>query len=121
MNPAEFQSEAELFRSAAELLRLSANDDNRRGAPRYKFDGLVSVAPFVPGNTPIDSLVPVRCKDISRSGISFVSQALDPERLWLVQLNVDPPVQLVASVVRQAAADNLNFATLVSCQFVAKA
>lgn len=121
MNPTEFQSEAELFRSAAELLRLNANHDDRRGAPRHRFDALLSVAPYVPGKNPTDSFIPVHCKDISRSGISFVSQALDLERLWLLQLNVNPPVQLVARVIRQVATDGLNFATLVSCQFIAKA
>lgn len=121
MNSTEFQSESELFRAAAELLRLNANGDDRRGSPRHKYDALISVAPYVGGKTPAESLIPVRCKDISRSGISFVSRALDSEQLLLVQLNVEPPVKLVARVIRQLPADDLEFATLVSCQFISKA
>ena len=121
MESSEFQNDAELFRAAAELLRLNADQDDRRGASRHKFEALVSVAPYVRGKCPSDSLIPVRCRDVSRSGISFVSQMLDPDRLLLVQLNVEPPVRLVARIVRQSAADDLQFAMLVSCQFIAKA
>lgn len=111
--------EVEVFNAAAELLGVRPGIERRRHA-RHKYDALVLIGPYVQGNPARESLLPVRCHDISNGGISFYSRMLEPDRLIIVQLNIAQPLSLVARIIRQTPIDETGFAHLVACQFMGR-
>ena len=120
MKNATLQQDIETFKAAAELLGIRVRGKDRRRAPRHRYEGTVSIGPYAGGRAAAQSLLPVRCKDLSGGGISFLFPRLEPQRLILVRLNAEEPISLVARVVRQVPVDAFGFAYLTSCQFVAR-
>jgi hypothetical protein len=113
------EEEVEVFNAAAELLGLGRGVE-RRMHGRHKYDALVLIGPYIQGNPVQESLLPVRCQDVSNGGISFISRMLEPDRLIVVQLNLNiaEPLRLIARVIRQTPVDDTGFAHLVACQFI---
>jgi hypothetical protein len=120
MKNATLQQDIATFKAAAELLGIRVRGKERRQARRHRYEGMVSVGPYIGGKAATESLLPVRCKDVSGGGISFLFPRLDSKRLILVRLNAEEPISLVARVVRQVPVDAEGFACLISCQFVAR-
>jgi hypothetical protein len=101
----------ELVHRAA--LEAPATGRQRRSRPRWPFPAIQHVVPYEDGPVPpLESFEPVRCMDLSRSGIAFLLPEAPTTRQLLVALGNPPAVRyLTAEVVHQRPM------VLVGCRF----
>ncbi len=90
----------------------SGSNRQRRARPRWPFPVIQRVVPYEDGPVPpLERFEPVRCLDLSRSGIAFLSPEPAADNL-LVALGKPPAVRYVtAHVVHQ------RMVYLVGCSF----
>lgn len=91
----------------------SGSNRQRRARPRWPFPAIQRVVPYEDGPVPpLEDFAPVRCMDLSRSGIAFLSPEPPAAENLLVALGKPPAVRYVtAHVVHQRTV------YLVGCSF----
>ena len=111
---------ASLAPEPAESSRRSGAGIERRQHLRRPYPFMQMVAPLFNGKMPgKDDFRPVRCHEISRGGISFLSPTPPPTDTYVIELGSPPRLSyLVAMVVH---ATRLPGGYLVGCQFVGRA